>query len=145
MKILCIEDNDVKFSVIEKLLQPDNEIELIQARYGNEGLLKLSKDHFDLLILDMSLPINNYSKDTNMLYGEDILAEVKRMRSRIKVFIITGFDFFEQDKERLSFEELYERLMSRYKKYLVGMVHYDQLSIEWANVLKQVIEEIKKI
>ena len=91
MKILCIEDNDVKFSVIEKLLQPDNEIELIQARYGNEGLLKLSKDHFDLLILDMSLPINNYSKDTNMLYGEDILAEVKRMRSRIKVFIITGF------------------------------------------------------
>ena len=63
MKILCIEDNDIKYGVIEKLLQPDNEIELIQARNGNEGLSKLSREEFDLLILDMSLPINNVCAD----------------------------------------------------------------------------------
>ena len=144
MKILCIEDNDIKYGVIEKLLQPDNEIELIQARNGNEGLSKLSREEFDLLILDMSLPINNHSKDTNMLYGKDVLAEIKRMRRHFKVFIITGFDYFEQDKEKLSFNELNKKLMSEYQKYLVDMVHYDQLSIEWANVLKQVIEELKR-
>lgn len=142
MKILYIEDNDIKFDIVKTKLERNKKIELIQAKCGNEGLQKLSKEEFELLILDMSLPMNAYSTNTNMLYGEDILEEIKRTRNSIKVFVITGFDFFEHEREKLTYEELYKRLKLNYKKNLIGMVRYDQLSMEWVIELNDIINKI---
>lgn len=140
MRILCIEDNKEKYRQIKKIVKGcDNAIEMIWEPFGNTGLTRLKRECFSLIILDMSLLINKTSKDPNMLYGESILDEIKRLRISESVFVITGFDIFEHKGEKLTFEELHVRLESKYSKYFIDMVHYDRSSVEWAEKLKEVV------
>ncbi len=145
MKVLCIEDNSEKFENISRQIKfsvPDAEIE--NAESGNEGLRRLFLNKYDLLILDMSLPIDSFSTRKDMLYGEAILREIKRRKKEIKVIVITGFDQFETKNERLTFDELYSRLKDKYKSYLMAMIYYDQSSIEWSNTIRENLKEFQK-
>lgn len=142
MNILCIEDNKEKYDEICKQTKSIREdIILDWASYGNEGLFKLEQKKYDLVILDMSLPINSVNERKDMLYGESILDEIKRSRKDVKVVVVTGFDQFEYKDERLTFSQLYERLKNKFSKYLLDMVYYDQSSIEWTLVLKKVLSD----
>lgn len=142
MKILCIEDNEEKYDEIYKQAKKIREDIIFDwASYGNEGLFKLEQKKYDLVILDMSLPINSVNERKDMLYGESILDEIKRSRKDVKVVVVTGFDQFEYKDERLTFSQLYERLKNKFSKYLLDMVYYDQSSIEWTLVLKKVLSD----
>lgn len=143
MKILCIEDNQEKYDNIYKQIKsivPELTIEWVEN--GNDGLRRLYSENYDLLILDMSLPINSFSEAKVMLYGESILNEIKRSKKNIKVIVVTGFDQFEYKNERLTFTELDDRLKKRYGNYLLEMIYYDQLSVEWSNTLRERIQHL---
>lgn len=144
MRILCIEDNDKKFSEIEKVVSTIDNNEMIRSKIGNEGLCQLYENDFDFLILDMSLPVNSGDKDPNMLFGKEILEEIKRTKKQIYVLVLTGFDFFEQDGFRFSYDELSQNLEDKLKGFYLGMLKYDAFSVEWAEKLKESIITIKE-
>jgi len=144
MKILCIEDNEKKYNDIVQQIRKFKEHAMIDwAAYGNLGLCKLSENQYDLVVLDMSLPISSINDRKDMLYGENILDEIKRCRMKVNVLVITGFDQFEYKTERLTFEELYARMKKKYNKYLLDMVYYDQSSMEWVIVLGELLNKFE--
>lgn len=146
MKVLCIEDNEEKYlDICEQLNKFHSISKIVWAQNGNDGLRYLTVEDFDLLILDMSLPINSFSTGKDMLYGECILDEIKRSRKNIKVVVVTGFDQFEYKTNRLTYAELHERLKKKFNKYLWGMIYYDQSSIEWSNTLDEIINNLEML
>jgi two-component system cell cycle response regulator len=85
MKILLIEDNPVDAQLTQDLLaewQADR-FELVQAPTLSEGLARLSRDRFDAVLLDLSLP------DT---FGLNTVTQVLSTSTGIPVIVLSGHD-----------------------------------------------------
>lgn len=55
-KVLYIEDQEVNLLLVEAMLAPLPDIQLITATTGAEGLRRARTEHPDLVLLDMHLP-----------------------------------------------------------------------------------------
>jgi two-component system cell cycle response regulator len=85
MKVLLIEDNPVDAQLTQDLLgewQADR-FELVQASTLAEGLTRLSRDRFDAVLLDLSLP------DT---FGLSTVTQVLSTSTGIPVIVLSGHD-----------------------------------------------------
>ncbi len=85
MKVLLIEDNPVDAQLTQDLLaewQPDR-FELVQVSSLTEGLARLSRDRFDVVLLDLSLP------DT---FGLSTVTQVLSTSTGIPVVVLSGHD-----------------------------------------------------
>jgi diguanylate cyclase (GGDEF)-like protein len=85
MKVLLIEDNPVDAQLTRDLLsewQPDR-FELVQVATLSEGLTRLSRDRFDAVLLDLSLP------DT---FGLSTVTQVLSTSTGIPVVVLSGHD-----------------------------------------------------
>jgi diguanylate cyclase (GGDEF)-like protein len=85
MKVLLIEDNPVDAQLTRDLLsewQPDR-FELVQVSTLSEGLTRLSRDRFDVVLLDLSLP------DT---FGLSTVTQVLSISTGIPVVVLSGHD-----------------------------------------------------
>ena len=85
MKVLLIEDNPVDAQLTQDLLnewQPDR-FELVQVSTLSEGLVRLSRDRFDVVLLDLSLP------DT---FGLSTVTQVLSTSTGIPVVVLSGHD-----------------------------------------------------
>lgn len=57
-KILIVDDDDdVRFSIADGLEAIDNNLHITQAENGEKALKILQKEYFDLIILDIMMPI----------------------------------------------------------------------------------------
>ncbi len=54
-KVLVVEDNELNLKLFKMVLQFE-EAELVEARTGPEALLMITREHPDLVILDIQLP-----------------------------------------------------------------------------------------
>ena len=99
MKVLCIEDQPEKLQNIKALLDEFNFEKVEIASNYQDGMFDLWIESYNILLLDMSLPIakKNYHKDSfNSFAGLSVFREIKRRNLEIKVIVITGFRDFEQ-------------------------------------------------
>jgi two-component system nitrogen regulation response regulator GlnG len=79
-KILVIDDEEYIGWVIKKAFEnTDNEISLSMT--GNDGLIKVQKQSYDIVFLDLRLPD---------IDGMDLLLELKKVQSDLAVIIITA-------------------------------------------------------
>lgn len=81
MKILLVEDEKILSNTIKKLLE--NEYEVEQAFDGLEGELYAKQDIYDVIILDLMLPIKN---------GYEVLREIRKENILTPVLILTSKD-----------------------------------------------------
>lgn len=79
-KILLVEDDPFLIDIYTTRLKEEGYLVEISAS-GNESLKKLSKENFDLLILDLILP------DIN---GMEILKKVKESFPNLKIIILSN-------------------------------------------------------
>lgn len=86
MKILIIEDDSILSDTIKQCLQHTYNIE--QAYDGEEGILYAEEKIYDLIILDIMLPIKN---------GYEVLSELRKSSVNTPVLILTAKDSL-QDK-----------------------------------------------
>lgn len=54
--VLCIEDNPANFRLIQRILAQRNNINLLHATHGSEGLAQARERRPDLILLDLNLP-----------------------------------------------------------------------------------------
>lgn len=81
MKILLVEDEKILSNTIKKLLE--NEYEVEQAFDGLEGELYAKQDIYDVIILDLMLPIKD---------GYEVLREIRKENILTPVLILTSKD-----------------------------------------------------
>lgn len=145
MRILVIEDEENKAAHILSLLYDiieKTEIKLVKSFMS--ALIQLKKCNYDIVILDMSLPLNdnNYlQEDFNTFAGLEILDELKRKQRTERVIVFTAFDILGENEKRISLPELDKNMRMKYHHNYIGCVHYNALSLEWQDEILNKIKE----
>lgn len=147
MKVLFVEDENVKQNNILNYLKEELGIENISIVNSlMRGMLALKNDEFDMILLDMSLPlydINGEDEEMNEFEafgGIEILDEIDRKELCVKVLVITAFDVIEDDTKKINLEQLDEQMRENYSKYYLGCIHYDESSLEWKTELEKYLK-----
>ena len=149
MKILFIEDEIVKQNDILKYLNEElsqNAVEVVHSLMG--GMLALRKCEFEMVLLDMSLPLYDLNGEDEGINefeafgGIEILDEIERKELSVKVLVITAFDVIEDDTKKINLEQLDDQMKENYSNYYLGCIHYDESSLEWKTELENYLKNI---
>jgi len=147
MKILIIEDDINKMRRIVKEIQEiRKDVQLTEAHSYQSGIRNLMTGQFDLLLLDMSLPIFDISPkeggfQVDPFSGRNILAEMKRKNILVPTVIITMFETFGDGADLMTLEELNKDLSEKYHIIYRGVIYYNSSEINWKESLKKFLEE----
>ena len=88
MQVLIVEDDKILSDTIKQCIKSKYSVE--QAYDGQEGVLFATQDIYDVIILDLMMPIMN---------GYEVLAELRKKHIYTPVLILTAKDALE-DKVR---------------------------------------------
>lgn len=143
MEILYVEDEEVKALEVTNLLSENNNVELRKSL--NSGISAINEKKFDLIVLDMSLPLYDYEtedddeNDFEPFAGIDILDELIRTGRDEKVVVITAFDILGEGENMITLQQLDSRLKEEYKEIYLGLIFYNSSSLEWRRGLTNII------
>lgn len=153
MNILLIEDEATKASKISAFLNEMSKDTSIQfAKSVTSGIDAIHNDVFDLILLDMSLPTFDISKDEyggrpQGFGGKEILREMLNYEMATPVIVITAYEAFSENGEtgkvkEQTLNEIKEELNSDYPAFYRGIVKYETIFDEWQHQLKNLINSI---
>lgn len=140
MKILVMEDQEEKYKQIENVIKMGNSLKW--EKNCQLGLMELRQNKYELLLLDMSMPISDEEKikdNFDSYAGMSVLREIKRRKYDLKVVVITGFNDFEKGNELITLSELDKKIKENYNNIYLGYVKYDSTSVEWQDKLQQML------
>lgn len=144
MKILCMEDQIEKYKQIEAVIDKID-AEITWKKNCQYGLMELRNKKYDVVLLDMSMPIcddENVTENFDSYAGMAVLREIKRKNYDLKVIVITGFSDFEKGSKLITLSELDSEIRKKYDNVYVGYVKYDSTSVEWQEKLKEKLRTI---
>ncbi|RYE59538.1 MAG: hypothetical protein EOP48_00545 [Sphingobacteriales bacterium] len=130
IKILITDDNLNKIANISKLIATIPEIKGYDVAHNVISAKKfLSQNHYDLLILDLSLP-NREGEDPNAENGNDFLQDISRISRLIKPYHIVGLS---------EYDEYINAFQDSFDQELWALLKYDPSSTGWEKLLKKKI------
>lgn len=138
-RILIVEDDALKGrQIINYTKSINNNISITQKGALNSGLLELSRNEYDLIILDMSLPTfdNNESEHFQPYGGLLFLDEVKRKKYSVPVVIVTQYASFGEGTGETTLEEIDLTCRSKYQNFKEIIYYLDD---NWREKLKKYI------
>ncbi|MEB6631172.1 response regulator [Kluyvera cryocrescens] len=151
MNILLIEDETTKAAKIINCLMESSTNNVIQmAKSVTSGIDAIHNNSFDLILLDMSLPTFDISKDEyggkpQGFGGKEILREMLNYEMVTPVIVITAYEAFSENgdtgkvKEQ-TFNEIKEELELDYPTFYRGIIKYETIFNEWQNQLQKLIK-----
>ncbi|MBL8152401.1 MAG: response regulator, partial [Blastocatellia bacterium] len=80
-RILVIDDEMVVRGVIQEILQ-DEGYQVVDAATGEDGIILFNKEHFDLVITDLGMPV---------MSGWDVTQILKSINQEVPVILLTGW------------------------------------------------------
>ncbi len=96
MKVLVIED-EATLCCLYKLELEDEGYEVVSATTADEGMELFNSENPDLVTLDINLSVSA-PRD-----GLRLLGEMKEIRPKVPVILLTGYDAYSQDsREKLA-------------------------------------------
>lgn len=137
MKVLVIEDDDLKFELLSGFLKEVSPAgEIVRAASYQAGIAKLVEDAFDLVLLDMTLPVSDLElSPVGMEWltfgGQLVLRECKRRRLLAKIVVVSQYKAFVRENEEVSFEQLRDEIIQQHQDLVVGCVHLDRSADNW--------------
>jgi CheY-like chemotaxis protein len=152
MRILLIEDDEEKSeNIISFIEESFSYAEVETAKSFNAGLRALIRPNVaDVVLLDMSMPNFNPTLDDpsggapEHFAGRDLLAQMKLRGIQIPTVVVTMFDLFGDNPNKMSFDQLENELREDYSPTFYGMVYYNSGQEGWKSSLRGLIEKIKK-
>lgn len=152
MRFLLIEDDEEKCQAISNFLEEQfSPTSLEIAHSFNAGLRALIRSSADtILLLDMTMPNFDATSDDpsggapEHFAGRDILTQMKLREILVPTIVITMFDSFGENPEKMSFAQLEEQLTVRFSPVFRGMVYYSASQESWKSLLSSAIKRIVK-
>lgn len=145
MKVLIIEDFKPKLEhIIEYIKSIKPKSEIVEKYSFQSGLKSILENEYDLVLLDMSLPTYDIEATEKggvkrPFAGREILKQMTRKSLSIPVIVITQFDYFGKESNRLSLDELTTQLKQFNNFY--GTIFYNA-KFDWKNELNKLINGI---
>lgn len=152
MKILIVED---------ELSKKENIISLVKENFPKSTLLEAhsvksaktllkSKEGFDCIILDMSLPTfdigrNEFGGRPQGFGGKEVIRQLFRDNRCIPIVVVTAYDFFsnlEGSEESMSLDELKKQLNNYSSKLTISVIKYSGLIDDWKEKLIEFLQEV---
>ena len=143
-KILAIEDDRSKIEKIKEFFSTST-ITVRESFRSGVLELKMNRHNYDLLILDMTIPIwdkgkNEISGNYEQFGGEKVLAEMKRKKIEIPTILFTMFDVFPSDDNSITFDELNHRYSNDFSDFYLGGVYYNSNDEKWKDAFNQILK-----
>lgn len=145
MKILLVEDQKYKSDDILTYLSSNwPDIEVVLARSYSDGLREVLNAEYDIILLDMTLPIFEKceGEDGEQMFedgGRRIMRRMKSKRVTTPCYVITQYDKIQDVTIESMDNELKKVFPDIYKKY----IFYQSNSNVWKNELLNLIEDAK--
>ncbi|WP_201627529.1 response regulator [Psychrobacter immobilis] len=152
MRILIVED---------ELSKKENIISLVKENFPKSTLLEAhsvksakillkSKEGFDCIILDMSLPTfdigrNEFGGRPQGFGGKEVIRQLFRDNRCIPIVVVTAYDFFsnlEGSEESMSLDELKKQLNNYSSKLTISVIKYSGLIDDWKEKLIEFLQEV---
>lgn len=144
-KILIVDDDNYKIKNIKDLIfSIDKSFVISTMEALNPGLLELRSNKYDLIILDMSLPVFSSSETTNFnpFGGIAFLREMRRKNITTPVVIVTQYEIFGEGEFQKNSKIIDEECKSDFLNYK-GIIIYSSVNNEWKEKLVKMIGDIK--
>lgn len=146
IRLLVIEDNNNKLHQIKKFLYKEfHGIEIHDAISYTGGLRRIYEEKWDLILLDMTLPVydvgvQDNGGDKKPTAGKEIMQRMHNRKVIIPTIIITQFDTFGENEVSIDDLNMYfnEQLSSIWK----GTVNYEASVNRWQDDLKAAIYDV---
>ncbi len=144
MKVLIIEDNYSKLKRIKDFLETNYPmVEVCEAMSYTSGVRRLYSEKWNLLLLDMSLPVYDMSiqdsgGDKKSIAGKEIMKRMQHRGIVIPTIIVTQFDTF--GDKGITIESLNEEFKESLNEIWQGTVNYEKSS--WMTKLKELIDNV---
>ncbi|WP_025764626.1 phosphorylase family protein [Dyadobacter tibetensis] len=130
INVLVVDDNQHKIRAVRRLLEIIPEVKIFEtATNVTSAKQYLVNNHYDLLILDLSLPTRD-GDDPFPQNGVNFLNEINRNPRFKKPFHIIGFS---------EFDDFIETFKGDFSDELWALVKYDQENTKWE---KQILNRI---
>ncbi|MEN6622826.1 MAG: hypothetical protein ABFD50_14905, partial [Smithella sp.] len=118
---------------------------IVVAKSYNSGLREVLVSHHDIVLLDMTLPnydigINEEGGRPQQYGGRLILQQMQRRSITTPVIIVTQFDVFGTEPDRLTLDELDKQLRTDHPSIYLGAVYYNAAVEGWKNQLNIYME-----
>ncbi|WP_438482567.1 hypothetical protein [Oleiharenicola lentus] len=137
MKILVIEDSQIKFNLIRGFVaEKYPHATVIRGDSYNSGIIALHEASYDIVLLDMTLSVydskhGGIAIEDMTFGGEEILKEARRKKIPAKFIVITQYDAFPRNEKEVSFTELSAELKKEFPSLVLGCVRLDASSTNW--------------
>lgn len=144
-KVLFVEDEVNKAREVRDFLNFNyNDFEVDEEKSYQGAIKSIRETSYDIILLDMSLPLFNDGSDFETFAGIDILEELIRLKSNSVVIVITAFDVLTDINTNTSvlLKDLDEDIKNNYGSIYLGAVQYNISSVQWKKLLSDKIELI---
>jgi nucleoside phosphorylase len=134
IRVLIVDDNKVKVDTFIKIIMSSGtEKENIDvAFYGLEAREKLRQTQYDLMILDLALPMRNGDAPSHS-GGVDLLDELSERPGYYRPLHIVGVT---------ALEELVESFEQNFSDRMLNLLYYDPSTERWQSQLKTLLQDL---
>lgn len=148
MDILLVEDEDSKRENIKSLLlNYGGNYSLQEARSVGSAIRSLRTIHFNLVILDMSLPTFDIGAGESGgrpqgFGGVEVLRYMDRFKVKVPVIVLTAYPAFAQGDKEIDLTSLSATLSRDHPGTFRGMIFYNSMFSTWKSDLIRLIKEL---
>lgn len=150
MKILLVEDDEHKKEIIkEYLISSINPLILTEKSSYHSALEAVINNEFDLIILDMSMPISDFSDDNydyepDTFAGRELLDQMQIRKINVPVIIVTQFDIFDVGNSNMTLKQLELELLGTFKNFKKAIFYRSDIET-WKKEISNSINIIFKV
>ena len=151
MKILIIEDDQNKLQNLMNFIKQNySQTEITGKKSYHSGLTEVFEKKYDLIILDMSMPTYDITPSEpggrpRAFAGREVLLQMRRKGIVTPIIVVTQFETFGENEDRMSLEQLRQQLKNLEKDRFNETIYYNSASDEWKVQLKGSIENALNI
>ena len=144
MHILIVEDDDDKRGQIVKFVSEEISRNYLEVRSLQTALRAIIKEKFDLILLDMTMTTFDVASGQQggrpqSYAGKELLLQMARRDIRYPVIVVTQFDIFEPNGEKITLEQLDQDLYRQFPEIYLGAVHFNVKYDDWREKIKELI------
>jgi len=144
MKILIIEDDDLKHQHLDKFVKEQlKDSCAVWRKSYHSGLKELFDNSYDLILLDMSMHIfektaHEHGGSFEKYAGRMLLSEIDINDINTKVIVITGYDIYSDGK---TLETLKLELREEFSSFYIDTIYFIGSDEKWKSELKELIDK----